>query len=1104
MDGPLKELDKLQTLSSFEDKASSSSYASAVISAVPLSGKRKQTTNIADALDGLLAALRDAKERVEAGTASEDDVANVANIVEERKKEVDERQREIHATLGRIGKALDKKFTNPVSEMPPLFTSDEAQRALQRTIALHFLRKGQFPTAETFFRESNTGISEETTSQFVELHHVLTALRSGSLGPALEWCERNRAFLEKRSSPLEFNLHRSQFMRCLLVPNPPDTDSALEYVRRFLIPLYSTHDSEINRLMNCMTYMPKTRLQNSPYAYLASPSLDEELEPMFEREYCASLGMSRQVPLRVVGDIGGGGALARIEKGRKVMRERKSEWSQTDELPIEIPLPPENRYHSIFACPVSKEQATSENPPMMMACGHVIAKDSLTKLARSQGRVKCPYCPQESQTSSALENLAAPGHARAPHCGNWRGGRPPTGPRHHANKYTNSSDSSAIGTSSTWNVGTGSLGANQAWGSVTNDKTESSTGWGGGTTGWGSIKTGWPTKWGDADDDGKADQSKDAEDKGKGNESKSAWDSVSIGWGQHDGNSGKDADNAWTSSGAGWGQNSEKVYHSKADWGASATIDKGEREAASTQSKASSPPSMQRLASDLTLEERDAKRPRIEGLTMLSTQDLDAVETDVPQSATAAVSATSLFRPELASPAPSIARRMIFQSAVRDIPLDASATSSRSTSITPMDSMTCKEPRVLESISSGQAKEFWRKFVGYISTIIRLRKQWADAQDRVRGYKIAQNSSVYVKTGNSGSALLDQTRQQLVQYEQSLHNSYADVLNKLLERKQSEKMVKEEIASLKKYTGEVKAYLDSAQLKIEEIDLRTRNAPEPQPIIAAEDINMQKKASDALSILRAKRVPEKILGLEKMVSEFEQSIEDIKVGSNVNGLIQQKLDDFNQSFHDTMDVDGDEQDEVSERLAKLKSDQDNMIVDLQSIRNEVSELSVFVNEMQVKVGARDSGCFDDNQTLLDQDKSQLSAAQNHRRDCRALLAESTAELEQLRKEFTAVQSKSYISPPSDVGISDERMRALQSTLLSAIQEQTRTDTEAALETMKSKLTEFINEHSKKKVGELVATLAPLYKLSGEVQARLERKGIVLRSRPASPHSALGH
>lgn len=86
--------------------------------------------------------------------------------------------------------------------------------------------------------------------------------------------------------------------------------------------------------MNCIIYLPISRLQASPYADLASPMLHLDLEPMFAKEYCASLGMSRQVPLRVVGDIGGGGALARIEKGRKVMRERKSEWSQADELPV--------------------------------------------------------------------------------------------------------------------------------------------------------------------------------------------------------------------------------------------------------------------------------------------------------------------------------------------------------------------------------------------------------------------------------------------------------------------------------------------------------------------------------------------------------------------------------------------------------------------------------------------------------------------------------------------------------------------------------------------------------------------------------------------------
>lgn len=150
----------------------------------------------------------------------------------------------------------------------------------------------------------------------------------------MRWTERNRAFLEARLSPLEFCLHRSQYIRLLLATHLPNVPTALAYARANFKPFYHRYGAEINKLMNCIIYLPISRLQASPYADLASPTLHLDLEPMFAKEYCASLGMSRQVPLRVVGDIGGGGALARIEKGRKVMRERKSEWSQADELPV--------------------------------------------------------------------------------------------------------------------------------------------------------------------------------------------------------------------------------------------------------------------------------------------------------------------------------------------------------------------------------------------------------------------------------------------------------------------------------------------------------------------------------------------------------------------------------------------------------------------------------------------------------------------------------------------------------------------------------------------------------------------------------------------------
>lgn len=150
------------------------------------------------------------------------------------------------------------------------------------------------------------------------------------------WVQSNREFLQARQSPLEFQLHRARYLHFLVECDPPEVTPAIAYAKTNFGRFYSQHETEVMRLMACIVYLPLERLRASPYADLASPNLYTDIDPMFAREYCASLGMSRQIPLKVVADIGGGGALARIEKGRKLMRERKSEWSQTDELPVRL------------------------------------------------------------------------------------------------------------------------------------------------------------------------------------------------------------------------------------------------------------------------------------------------------------------------------------------------------------------------------------------------------------------------------------------------------------------------------------------------------------------------------------------------------------------------------------------------------------------------------------------------------------------------------------------------------------------------------------------------------------------------------------------------
>ncbi|VDC06592.1 unnamed protein product [Peniophora sp. CBMAI 1063] len=372
--GALKELDKLCSLTAPDGKATSKS-------------KPIDTT-----LDGLIATLSDYRARTAAGETV--DLRQLPGVVERAKKDVDARQQEVYTALTRYGKAIDKKFAQPLpTEYGPLFASPEAHNALLRAISQHLLRTGRFSAAEKLDLECPdiAPLGDGLAPQFESLHAVLAALRAGDIGPALAWAH------EADNAELTFRLHTFAYLQ--LLASPSGVLAARDYARTHLAPRHASNPGAVQRLLGCLVYAG--RLEHSPYTDLAAAADPAGLEAAFAAAFAARLGMGARAPLAVAASIGGGGALARIEKGRKLMRERRSEWSQADELPIEVPLGPENRFHSVFACPVSKDQATEANPPMMLNCGHVVAKESLQKLGKANGKVKCPYCPQESYVKGA-------------------------------------------------------------------------------------------------------------------------------------------------------------------------------------------------------------------------------------------------------------------------------------------------------------------------------------------------------------------------------------------------------------------------------------------------------------------------------------------------------------------------------------------------------------------------------------------------------------------------------------------------------------------------------------------------------------------------------
>jgi len=327
-----------------------------------------------------------------------------------------------YAVQNKYAKAVDKKF----KALPAFTPEDDALSdqafLINRAIAMHLLREGQFNVASTFLEEANANPppvsdssrgkqpwefkSESLQKQFSEMYNILHALRQErNLAPAIQWARRHSLILESRGSNLEFELFRLQFVRVFAGEDTDDEREklmgpfrALAYARSEAGPFQRRYESEICQLSGATAYWEN--IGESPYRHIFNNSSSwDEVAGSFTREFCSMLGLSADSPLYVAATAGSI-ALPVLNKAKTLMKANRTEWTTAQELPIEIPLPPAFHFHSIFVCPVSKEQATDSNPPMLMPCGHVICKDSLDRISKG-ARFKCPYCPAESSPSQA-------------------------------------------------------------------------------------------------------------------------------------------------------------------------------------------------------------------------------------------------------------------------------------------------------------------------------------------------------------------------------------------------------------------------------------------------------------------------------------------------------------------------------------------------------------------------------------------------------------------------------------------------------------------------------------------------------------------------------
>lgn len=238
---------------------------------------------------------------------------------------------------------------------------------INRAVAMHLLREGQFSVASTFLTdatnnplhteghpgtpnpyspvEDGLGIdslkSEELRKRFANMYHILHELKSQrNLLPAIHWAKENSKSLETRGSNLEFELGKLQFVWLFTGgANPHEPSSlaqsqqqALQYARNELSGFQARYLKEIQQLSAAMAFSPN--LANSPYRRIFhNEDAWENLANSFTREFCSLLGLSADSPLYIAATAGAI-ALPTLLKLQTIMKEKRTEWTTQHELPV--------------------------------------------------------------------------------------------------------------------------------------------------------------------------------------------------------------------------------------------------------------------------------------------------------------------------------------------------------------------------------------------------------------------------------------------------------------------------------------------------------------------------------------------------------------------------------------------------------------------------------------------------------------------------------------------------------------------------------------------------------------------------------------------------
>ena len=306
------------------------------------------------------------------------------------------------------------------------FIGNIDEKLINEMILNYLIRKGNIKTVERFIEESRVDPTKlmEDIKIFKEYYGIVNDLKSHKLNKLYEWCVKNKEILLKNLLDIKLSgtkndkdnkkiTEKNIYFECVkfnFILNLEDTTKSIQdcviYSREHFKPFINNkiYINEISKLMFKLLYKKKdfdtNNIQNKDDKD-NNENRWEEIKNLFTETFFELNHKSKDDTLSLILLAGRCVLPQVVESEEKLMKDKDKKNMEVDkeknQLMYSLELPEELIFHNIFVCPISKEIATTENPPIRLNCGHCICKNSFEKIEKTGARhnqIKCPICTQ--------------------------------------------------------------------------------------------------------------------------------------------------------------------------------------------------------------------------------------------------------------------------------------------------------------------------------------------------------------------------------------------------------------------------------------------------------------------------------------------------------------------------------------------------------------------------------------------------------------------------------------------------------------------------------------------------------------------------------------